>query len=675
MDSASLESILWNECKQRATGGREVVPVLNSASGGSIDSSGVLWMRNKKLISRAAISLGIMMALGVVMLGPWSTSQGGDAPSPKVGPTPSARSSGSHDESYPSPIALAVSADGTRLLVANQGTGTVALLDPKSARLLHEIKTGDKPAGVALSRDGRRGVVTHWFGYDLAVLEIKNDKLAVVDRIEVGPEPRGVAIAADGATAFVAVGVSNELVRVDLNTRKITGRLTVGREPRGIALSPDGTRLLVGNARAQSVSVIDAAAWSVLKTIPIDGDNLRQVTISADGKTGYIANMRNRMSPTTKNNIDLGWVLGQRLTRVPLDGTVSYDTVSLDTQGKAVSDAHGVAVSRDMKYVAISCGGTHEVIIFRTDLKPLPWRPNSSRDLIAPELLKKDGRFRRVPLGGRPTELAFAPGGSMLYVANYLADTIQVVDAESAKLVGTIALGGPKTVSLARQGEIVFHDAVYSHNQWYSCNTCHSDGHTNGLDFDTLNDGRQDNSALHKRSRKKVPTLRRVTKTEPWTWHGWQTNLDDSMVESFTKSMQGRKPKPEDVKALVAFLDTLDYPRNPYRAPDGSLTPAAKRGQGVFRSAKAGCNSCHGGPEFTDGRIHEAGLEERDDAYRGYNPPSLRGVYDKDPYLHDGRSKTLREALSGPHSAENGIGLDQLSAQELDDLIAYLKSL
>ena len=46
--------------------------------------------------------------------------------------------------------------------------------------------------------------------------------------------------------------------------------------------------------------------------------------------------------------------------------------------------------------MAISCGGTHEVMIFRTDLKPLPWRTNSSRDLIAPELLKKDGRFRRV---------------------------------------------------------------------------------------------------------------------------------------------------------------------------------------------------------------------------------------------------------------------------------------
>ncbi len=76
----------------------------------------------------------------------------------------------------------------------------------------------------------------------------------------------------------------------------------------------------------------------------------------------------------------------------------------------------------------------------------------------------------------------------------------------------------------------------------------HSNGRTNGPDFDTLNDGRQDLSTSHTRSRKKVTTLRRVTHSKPWTWHGWQTSLDDSMVESFTKSMQGPKPSSSDVK-------------------------------------------------------------------------------------------------------------------------------
>jgi YVTN family beta-propeller protein len=623
-------------------------------------------MLGRRIQSGVVISLGMALVSVVVV-------RGKDVPSPSTDRSPAA----SHDEPHRSPIALALSADGSRLLTANQTADTVSLVDTAAGRVLHEVKTGEKPAGVALSRDGRRGVVTHWYGYDLAVLELKDDRIAVVGRVEVGPEPRGVTVSSDGTTAFVAVGVSNEVVRVDLNARKVTGRLTVGREPRGVALSPDGLRLVVTNARSGDVSVIDTKKWAIERTIPIDGDNLRQIAVAADGKTAYVAHMKNRKFATTRNNIDLGWVLGQRLSKVAIDGsTPTFHTLSLDPRGQAAADAHGVAINKDGKLLVVSLGGTHELMIFRTDRKRLPWRVESARDLLPAELLTGDGRFRRVALSGRPTELAFAPDGKTIYVANYLADAIQVVDAEAAKLVRTIALGGPKTVSLARRGEMVFHDATRSFNQWYSCNTCHSDGHTNGMDFDTLNDGRQDLSTFHVRSRKKVPTLRRVTHTKPWTWHGWQDNLDDAMVESFTKSMQGPRPAKDDVKALVAYLDTLEYPRNPYRQPDGGLTPAAKRGLDVFRSAKAACARCHGGPEFSDGKIHIAGLEESDDAYHGYNPPSLRGVYDKDPYMHDGRSKTIREALVGPHNPDTVAGgSGELSDQELDDLIAYLKSL
>src|SRR5690606_22574486 len=100
----------------------------------------------------------------------------------------------------------------------------------------------------------------------------------------------------------------------------------------------------------------------------------------------------------------------------------------------------------------------------------------------------------------------------------------------------------------------------------------------------------------------------RVTETGPWTWHGWQESLEYSVVESITKSMQGETPTTAEVDALVAYLATLDYPRNPHREPDGSLSEAATRGEAVFRSAKAGCASCHSGPEFTDGKIHDVGL-------------------------------------------------------------------
>ena len=574
-----------------------------------------------------------------------------------------------------SPVALALSADGSRLLTANQTSGTVSLVDAAAGKVLAEIPTGEKPAGVAFSRDGKRAAVTHWYGYDLAVLDVAPAGLRIAGRLDVGPEPRGVVIAADGKTAYVAVGVSNEVARVDLVARKVTGRLAVGREPRGIAITADGSRLLVGNARSQSASVIDTAGWKVERTLPIEGDNLRQVALSGDGALGYIANMKNRGFAATAGNIDLGWVLGQRLTRVKLDGSDDYATISLDPQGRAAGDAYGMAVSRDGRYLAVGCGGTHEVMLFRTDQRRLPWRVNGSRDLMHAELLKNDGRFRRVDTGGRPTELAFAPDGKTLYAANDFANAVQVIDADAARVVRTISLGGPAEPSLARRGEMIFHDATRSFNQWFSCATCHSDGHTNGLDFDTLNDGRQDLSTAHRRSRKKVPSLRRVTHTGPWTWHGWQDSLDRAMFASFTKTMQGKQPSEDDVKAIVAYLGTLDYPRNPYRNPDGSLSDSAKRGEAVYWSAKAACNTCHGGPELTDGKIHVVGLEEPDDAYCGYNPPSLRGVYDKDPYLHDARSKTLRDALTGPHNPDSVNGLGALTDRELDDLLAYLKSL
>src|SRR5262249_7716914 len=214
---------------------------------------------------------------------------------------------------------------------------------------------------------------------------------------------------------------------------------------------------------------IAAASWTVERTLPIDGDNMRQVAISADGKTGCVANMKNRGFATTSNNIDMGWVLGQRLTRVPMDGSEPFSTLSLDPRGKAAADVHGVAASADGRFLAVSSGGTHEVLIFRADESPLPWRVGASRDLMAGELLSGDGRFRRVAVGGRPTELAFDPDGATLYVANHLADAIQVVDATSATLVRTIPLGSPREISPARLGGILFPDASLPFNQLSSC--------------------------------------------------------------------------------------------------------------------------------------------------------------------------------------------------------------
>ena len=114
--------------------------------------------------------------------------------------------------------------------------------------------------------------------------------------------------------------------------------------------------------------------------------------------------------------------------------------------------------------------------------------------------------------------------------------------------------------------------------------------------------------------------------------------------------MLGPPPTDDDAAALLAYLQSLEPPPNPFRGKDGSLSAAAERGKLVFESDKAACATCHSGPHFTDGQIHDVGLGSPRDRYKGFNTPSLRGVYQKVKLLHDGRAESLEATLRGPHA-------------------------
>jgi len=323
-----------------------------------------------------------------------------------------------------------------------------------------------------------------------------------------------------------------------------------------------------------------------------------------------------------------------------------------------------VAVSPDGQTLAVTCGGTHELLLLR---QPLPFVAfGGPADHIEPDLLADEKRFRRVPLGGRPLGVAFAPDGHSVIVANYLSNSLEVVDVDTAQATAVIPLGSAEKQSLARQGEAIFLDAERSFHHWYSCSTCHVDGHTNGSDFDTFNDGSYGTP-------KKTLSLRGVAQTGPWTWHGWQKSLRQLAHDSMTKSMQGEEPTDAELDAMLAYLGTLDFKPNPHRNPDGSLTAAAKRGEEVFKAK--GCDTCHAPPTYTTPAAYVVGLEAPEDAYRGYNPPSLRGVYNRSPYLHTSAAATLEEVLTEYHRPSKLTGKPDCTSAELADLIAFLRSL
>jgi len=366
-------------------------------------------------------------------------------------------------------------------------------------------------------------------------------------------------------------------------------------------------------------------------------------------------------------NIQIGWVLASRIGRVRLDEKARRQAISLDVPRQAMSDPYGIDLTPDESWIVCTSSGTHELLAYRSE--GLPFEDASSPgDLGDPRIYKNPERFFRVPLGGRPLAVRAAKDNRRVFVANYLDNCVQVVDLHERKLVQTIPLGGPAEPSLVRRGEAEFYDAKNSLDQWYSCHSCHNEGGTSAVTMDTLNDGSQ-------RTFKTVLPLFNVTRTAPWTWHGWQKDLHESIHNSVKQTMLGPEPGEEKLDAIIAYLDQMQPPPNPHREADGGLSEAAQRGEAVFHSAKAGCANCHGGPLFTDGQIHDVGLGSTKDRYEGYNTPSLIGVYRKVRLLHHGRAKDLEEVLTEYHNPASVTGQGELTDEQRGDLIEFLKSL
>ncbi len=284
---------------------------------------------------------------------------------------------------------------------------------------------------------------------------------------------------------------------------------------------------------------------------------------------------------------------------------------------------------------------------------------------------------------------------------------------------------GPKPVDAAtaerdatwRLGRMLFNDPRLSASGRSTCATCHQAGHgwSNAAPRAIGDSGQM--LAF------KSPTLLDVGTIDRFGWTGRfatiaavttfaitsPTNMGLSLAEA-TRRLQ-RDPayaapfeaafgsaRIEDGR-IVQALDTyarsltVDTPFDRWIAgDDGAIGDAAKRGFAVF-NGKGRCADCHSGPSLTDGSYHDIG-SSTDDLGRGkvfrtsvklqyaFKTPSLRGVADRAPYLHDGSRATLedvvdlydRGGIDRPSRAD-AIRPLHLSAGEKADLVAFLETL
>ncbi len=588
------------------------------------------------------------------------SSGGTDTPAATIPPS---------DDVNRSPVDFVLSPDESWMVVANQTSHTLSLVDLATGRVLHETACGRRPTALAIAPDGKHVLATASYSGELYRFIIEGDELREVDRLFLGFEPWGVAITPNGQTAYVALAAAGEVAEIDLEQMAVRRQIDVGRWPRFLALSPDGERLAVGASGDGGVSVVDTVSGERIFQENFVGMNLGAMWPSNDGKYVYLPWITYLNNPITEHNIRRGWVLASRIARVNLREHVRREAISLDPPGEAVADPHAVALNDDESWMVATAAGTHELLVYR--MKGLPWQDyGGPGDHIALELRNAPDRFDRIELGGRPMAVRFGHDDSRVWVANYLLNCVQEVDIVERKLIRSIDLGGPQEPSLARKGEAVFLDARKSLDQWYSCFSCHYEAGPNRPTVDTRTDGGFQNTY------KTIRGLHNVARTSPWTWHGWQDDLRAAMRKSLAETlMSPNTPRRADLKALGAYLESLETPPNWHRQADGTLSEAALRGKAVFEGPTAACATCHSGAEFTDGEIHDVGTGEPNDKYEGYNTPSLIGVARQVRWLHHGHADSLEALLTGEHNPAQITGAGSLTPAERADLIAYLQTL
>ena len=186
-----------------------------------------------------------------------------------------------------------LSADQTRLFVANEDVGRTSVVDIASGKVLASIPVGLEPEGVATAPNGRWVFVTN--ESDNAVSMIDARTLKVVKTVPVGKRPRDIVFAPDSSFAFVTGELDASLYRIGLQGDEPARRVLQLRKealPMALALDAPRKRLYMSTGRGGTIAVIDVADSTAAKLVielPV-GTRPWGIALSADGARLYTAN-------------------------------------------------------------------------------------------------------------------------------------------------------------------------------------------------------------------------------------------------------------------------------------------------------------------------------------------------------------------------------------------------
>lgn len=574
--------------------------------------------------------------------------------------------------------------DGARLAVANADAGTVTVIDTKTRARLHEVPVGDHPEGVSWVGNGPLLIATVWGDDKLVFIDATAGK--IVTELPVADEPYGVVVTKDGTRAYVTHDYPGTVAELDVAARKVVRSFPAGACVRGIALSPDEATVYVTEFFTAKLIALERATGKVIETwTGADTENLcRNVVLHPKLPTAYLPHIRSRV-----NGFDARGSIFAMLTVCDVGPPGPKDTRDDRRRPHTVDSFNSVLVASNAWEAAVSPDGSRMYVVYAGTDDLNVFRPLDDHYRDAQPV------GRPIPLGKHPRAVRVSPDGSEVYVYNTLDFAVSVYDADVRKKLGTVKVCDPPHTPEWVRGKELFFSArnPMGSAQWISCSSCHPDGLTDARVWQNPEGDRR------------TPNLHGLAHTHPLHWSADRDEVQDFEYTIRGKLMRGRglysgplksgrefdttalemdlSGKSKDLDALAVYTNAFQPRLSPHAAGPGKLTPEAARGKNLFYAAETKCATCHGGPYFCDStltkpyKVHDVGTGESPREKMGpkYDTPTLHSLYRTGPYLHDGRAKTLRDVLTTCNPADKHGKTSHLTPTEVDELVAFLKSL
>jgi YVTN family beta-propeller protein len=169
------------------------------------------------------------------------------------------------------PRDLALTPDGSSLLVANSGSDTVSFVDPIGATETDRLVVGGRPVSLVVARDGQRAYVVGERSSSVTVVDIPSRSIAGSIATESGPILARLGGRRD-EFLYVAHASSPYLTVADTTSLAAIRRVYVGDRARALAVDPRSGRIFLARRGTGRIEVFDPSSLLPIDEIEVAGE-------------------------------------------------------------------------------------------------------------------------------------------------------------------------------------------------------------------------------------------------------------------------------------------------------------------------------------------------------------------------------------------------------------------